>query len=320
MLFTREGLEQSTHETVAAYHASRYPKGEVVADLTCGIGADLIALASRGPAIGFDTDAETARCAAHNLKVHGLAGNVTNCDAMAFDWKFDYAFADPSRRIGSTRSVDPTTFSPSPNDLASRLSKLRFAGMKLSPMLRDDYLADMSEEIEFISFAGECREALAWFGEGTTAGVYARRIESGERLKRADSQTHSSTDVPLEYLFEADPAAIRAHCLGALCEELNAVELGDSNGYLTGSKQFESSWARTYRILEHGSFDEKRVRTILKKMGGGVPIIKSRAPGVDGASLSKHLVSKGTKATTVALYAIGKSTRFLIVENVLQSK
>ena len=56
MLFTAEALEQSTHEAVAKWRASQFPEGALVADLTTGIGGDLIALAKRGPVLGFDLD------------------------------------------------------------------------------------------------------------------------------------------------------------------------------------------------------------------------------------------------------------------------
>ena len=63
MLFDREALEQATHEAIAVYHASRFPAGEIVVDMTVGIGADLIALAARGPVIGFELDhCPTPKC------------------------------------------------------------------------------------------------------------------------------------------------------------------------------------------------------------------------------------------------------------------
>src|SRR5579862_2583969 len=44
MWFGREALEQATHEQVARYHASLFPAGALVHDLTTGLGGDLIAL------------------------------------------------------------------------------------------------------------------------------------------------------------------------------------------------------------------------------------------------------------------------------------
>src|SRR5688500_18840355 len=53
MFFTPLGLEQATDETVAAYKSGRFPAGPR-ADLCCGIGGDLLALAARGAATGVE--------------------------------------------------------------------------------------------------------------------------------------------------------------------------------------------------------------------------------------------------------------------------
>src|SRR5689334_10841955 len=58
MIFEREALEQASHFDLAEYHASFFPYGEVVGDLCSGQGADLFAIAARGPAIGYEIDEE----------------------------------------------------------------------------------------------------------------------------------------------------------------------------------------------------------------------------------------------------------------------
>ena len=68
MFFTRTGLEQATDAVVAQYKARRFPAGEPVADLCCGIGGDLLALAQRGAVTGVDRDPITALLAAANLQ------------------------------------------------------------------------------------------------------------------------------------------------------------------------------------------------------------------------------------------------------------
>jgi hypothetical protein len=73
MFFTRKGLEQATDEQIAAVKAARFPAGQPLADLCCGIGGDLIALArgvgvpppiptrsvSEGRGVGFQPAMET---------------------------------------------------------------------------------------------------------------------------------------------------------------------------------------------------------------------------------------------------------------------
>src|SRR5580698_6638370 len=49
MLFTRAGYEQSSSETIAWHRAARFGGARRIADLCCGIGGDLIALAAAPP-------------------------------------------------------------------------------------------------------------------------------------------------------------------------------------------------------------------------------------------------------------------------------
>ena len=76
MLFTRAGYEQSSSEPIARYRAARFGDARRVADLCCGIGGDLLALASGREALAVDRDEVHARLALHNAAVYGQAENV----------------------------------------------------------------------------------------------------------------------------------------------------------------------------------------------------------------------------------------------------
>ena len=110
MLFDRDGLEMATHERIAAYHASRFEPGELVGDLTVGVGADLVALAKRGPTVGYEISKERRACARHNLLVEGLEAEIWDADCFQPGWNFDAAFADPARRRKGVRQVSPEQF------------------------------------------------------------------------------------------------------------------------------------------------------------------------------------------------------------------
>ena len=56
MLFTRSGYEQSSSEPIARYRAERFGAAHRVADLCCGIGGDLLALAPGREALAVDRD------------------------------------------------------------------------------------------------------------------------------------------------------------------------------------------------------------------------------------------------------------------------
>ncbi len=111
MLFTRAGYEQSSSEPIARYRAARFGGARRVADLCCGIGGDLLALASGREALAVDRDDVHARLALHNAGVYGQAANVRAVVADVRDLRLDgldAVFIDPARRSG------PGTAGPAP--------------------------------------------------------------------------------------------------------------------------------------------------------------------------------------------------------------
>ncbi|MCW5940731.1 MAG: hypothetical protein KIS66_00775 [Fimbriimonadaceae bacterium] len=310
MLFEAEALEQATHETVAAYHASRFPQATLVADLTTGIGGDLMALARRGPALGYDTDPSRAELAAHNA---GLVRptEVRVADALGA-WSFDHAFADPARRTGGRRTLDPSMFAPDPLVLAARMREIRLGGLKLSPLLTDAYLASLGGELEFVSFGWECREALVWLGSGAGVGRCAIKVETGLRLDAAPSSRFA--DEPGAWFYEADPAAIRAHALGSVEQLGDLAQLGESNGYLTGDEPADSPWLRRYRVLETVAADARSVKERLRTYDARTPEVKTRAVKIDAETFRDRIKLAGKRDLALALYPAKGRTRCAILE------
>ncbi len=408
MLFDPEGLEMATHEAVAAYHASLFPPGEFVLDLTAGIGADLIALARRGEALGLEIDKSRAEVARHNLAVHGVKAEVLalpflpegrggrgrgmegfelvetadpvggGCivppsDRERVNYKqnlhppasssktnhleegekplppqrlgrkglgmegfelveaadslpgtsslcrsrdrrsIGFIFADPARRSSGRRFTDPSEFQPNPLEILDAFKDCDLGVIKLSPMLPDDFLESLGPCLEFVSFGGECREALVIFGKQAKPGRFAVQVESGAQLEADDLYLEEAPE-PSAYLYEADPAAIRAHALGNLCEQFNLKALGDSNGYLTGDTEIQSPWLTGFQVLESGRFDAKTLKKRLAELGSATPVLKQRGTKLDLQKLQKQMILKGKRNLESAFYAVGNSVRHSILE------
>ncbi len=311
MLFDRDALEMATHDRISAYHAACFPIDAPVADVGCGIGADLIALGRRCPAVGYELDSERADFARHNLAVHGVRAEIRTGDGVEAA-EADYVFTDPQRRGGGKRFSDFEDFTPRPDRLVERFGDRLKLGIKLSPLLDDASFETLAAgrpfRLEFVSFGRECREALLWLGREVTAGRFAVHVESGEVLEASDLSDW--TEEPLGWVHEADPAAIRAHCLGAF----NCPALGDSNGYLTGDEALHSPWIRSYRVLWHGAADVKRARAALDDLGAVVSTVKSRGVKVDPLELRRSLRGKGARELALIAYPVGKRVRYVLVE------
>lgn len=323
MLFDRDGLEMASHEALAAYHASLFPFGVRVADLTAGIGSDLIALADGREALGFEVDAQRIAYARHNLAVYGREANLEQLDCLSARWDFDYAFADPSRRTRAGRTAEPDDFLPPLVDVAKRMAQLDAGAIKLSPMLTDTVLADLSGSIEFLSFGRECREAVALLGDTYRFQAVEKgprfkaiHIESGEALP-GGPVTVGPVEVPGARLFEMDPAAIRAHAAGVLSRLAGVEPLGDSNGYLTSDSDFPGRWAvwvRSYRVLAFGRADEKAIKAALRSLDARVEAVKVRGVKEDPIAWKKRIGRAGAVPVVLVLYPVGKSLRYAFVE------
>ncbi len=325
MLFDRAGLEMASHEEVAWFHATRFPAGSRVADLTAGIGSDCVALARNGKAIAFEIDAARAELARHNLSIHGLEAVVVERDCLSLEWEFGYAYADPARRAGGARLSNPSQFEPNLDELLRRMRPLSLGIVKLSPMLPDSYLSSLEGPIEFVSHRGDCKEALLSVGkelnypdESSGRSVCARHVESGSALGSRDRPPLRSS-TPNVYLYDADPAAIRANALGTLCEEFGLATLGDSNGYLTGNRLVRSPWLRPYRVLWHGQGDRKATQSTIRQLGGNLVEVKTRGVRERAEAILGSYRRAGDRRLVLAVWPEGRGLRHALLEPNAQS-
>lgn len=165
--------EQCTAWPVALYHASVAGAPDSVLDITCGLGVDLMAVASRAVRVrGGDISPTHVECLCHNLKARGMDGCRIDCtDArsllmgLAPDERFDIVFADPARRSGSgARTYALADCSP---DITELLPLIRACAdrllLKVSPMLDVKMLTSqlpMATHVHAVSLRGECKELL----------------------------------------------------------------------------------------------------------------------------------------------------------------
>ena len=305
MLFDREALEQATHEGVAEYHASCFPAGTSVVDITVGIGADMIALSGFGAATGFELDPMRADYARHNCPNVDIRTEDGLVFALANDCP--YIWADPDRRdIAGKRLNDPSAYEPDPA-LIPRDREL--TGIKLSPLLFDEYLETVGDRIEFVSYRGECREAIAWSGKSVEPGFFCVDAETGLKLPR--HEVEDAVNNAYEVIFDSDPAAVRAHALG----NFGLPQLGDSPGYLTGEEVVSCPWLRAYEVLYKESGDFKRIKEFLRKNNLRVFEVKQRGAGIDPPTIIKQLKTEGDPVSLIA-WRVEKSVRFAVARRV----
>jgi hypothetical protein len=173
MLFTRAGYEQSSSEAIARYRAARLAAAGLtrMADLCCGIGGDLIALAAGAQVLAVDRDETHARLALHNAAVYAEADRVTAVVADVRDVPLagiDAVFIDPARRSGpGTASAADTRrfragFSEPPLDWCAALTEtVPAVCVKAAPGIPGE-LIPPGWEAEFIAEWRDLKEAVLW--------------------------------------------------------------------------------------------------------------------------------------------------------------
>lgn len=299
MFFTPVGLEQSTDAFIAAYKASRFPPGVPVADICCGIGGDLCALAARGPVLGVENDAGVAHLAAMN--VHSVAENaqVVCEDAANFAKKYPPAsipciHVDPDRRPAGFRSTRMEFFSPTLETLTEMLAGRQLSAIKLSPASDPSNVWRERGEMEWISRDGECRQLVAWLPDTENpenaafhtgfhrATVIAPHAPEVRRTLTGTPRRHiPAAHTPGRYIFDVDSAVLAAGLEGTLAAEHGLEAFAPGTVYLTGDDPVMDDAALScFRILEIVPLDRKRLtaavrarawRTVEIKKRGDVP-------------------------------------------------
>ncbi len=317
MYFTREALQQASSETVSGYRMRRFAAAGLrrIADLGCGIGGDALALATVAEVVGVDWDPLRLAMAQENLRVYGrgqrflpLQADLLELSALSVE----ALFADPGRRDEHGRRIFSVyKYRPPLTFLAGWREKVPHQAVKISPGVAYEELP-AEAEAEFISVAGEVREAVLWFGDLKGGAARRATLLPGEHSMTSDMPAEIPIREPLAYLYEPDGAIIRAHLVEQLGRMLNAAKIDPDIAYLTTEQQQATPFARCYAVDDGFPFQLKRLRAYLRERGIGRVTIKKRGSPIDPDELRRRLRLKGEKQCTIFLTRVQGQPRVLI--------
>lgn len=321
MFFTPVGLEQATDEVLASYKADRFPLAAPLADLCCGIGGDLLALARRGPVSGVDRDPVVTLLAEANLDVlclrtSGFQPRILLADAAAISLE-DYAawHVDPDRRPQGRRTTQVELHEPAASILNRLLHSDPHAAMKLAPATDPPRQWALQAELEWISRGGECRQLVAWFGSLARQPGY-RRATVLSASGRAGLRTpwtifgQPSESLPVaprigRYLFDPDPAVLAARLLPVLAERHTLAAVDTQSVYLTGDEPVATEGVACFEVTDVLPFDRRRLNQVFDSRGIGQLEIKKRGVGDTPEQIRRRLRLRGDKAAVLLLTPIG---------------
>jgi hypothetical protein len=312
LYFTREALEQSSSFAVSSYRSERFRGFGRLADLGCSAGGDSFALAGIALTTSLERDPLRMSMARANLLALGLDSRVDLVRAdldHPLPWQARSGtglFFDPARRVAGRRVFSVDEYQPPLRIVSTWLKEFPAVGVKISPGVNIEELASYDAEVEFISLGGELKEAVLWFGPLKNAarratllpGPHSLAAEEGYQDKTSPSL---SLHPPLNYLYEPDPAILRAGLVRQLGLLLSAAQLDPDIAYLTSQDYLGTPFARAWPVESWFPFGLKRLRTYMRERGVGRIVVKKRGSPLDPQTLIRDLRLHGDWERTVFL-------------------
>jgi len=308
MWFTRAGLEQATSESIARYRARRFAGLRVVADLCCGIGGDLIALADRpdpSPILAVDRDPVQLAMALENAGVYAVSGDITplGADVREVDVAdVDGVFIDPARRTERGRFA--TGSSEPPLEWCVGLNeRVPAVGIKAAPGIPLDLIPG-DWGIEMIALGADLKEAVLWSPAMALAKARATVIRDDgvhtlEPLPGGPLPTR--TPEPGDALLDPNPAITRAGLVEDLARSIGAARIDDRIAFLVSGSSQLTPFARVLRVVASELWNEKALRTRLRKLDAGPIDIRRRGLAGDVDAITKRLRTNGDRHFTIAM-------------------
>jgi SAM-dependent methyltransferase len=341
MFFTRAGLEQASSEPIARHRARRYAAASLVADLCCGIGGDLVALASTGPVLAVDRDPLHVAMARANADTYGVASQVSTVTADVREADLagvQAVFIDPARRT-DRRRLRPGDSEPPLGWCLALADRVGQVGIKAAPGLPHASVPP-GWELEFIANGRELKEAVLWSPPLATAIRRATILPAGHTLARpprdrpaglpgaagqflADPRpvpaAPGGEPVPVrppgEFLLDPNPAVTRAGLVQDLALLIGAWKIDDQIAFLSADTPVHTPFARLYRVIDSAPWDQKRLPARLRALDIGAVDIRRRGLAGDIDRLHRQLKLSGSRRATLMMTRVANHPWALICED-----
>lgn len=332
MFFLAQTLEQATDIHVARYKAQRFPAGEPVADLCCGLGGDSIALAERGPITAVDRDEATTLLAEANLRNLVDSGNETSghefhagdVTGFAVDG-FAGWHLDPDRRASGRRTTQLASYAPGLETINRLRSECEQGALKLAPATDVPDSWQEQAELEWIGRDRQCRQQAAWFGGLARSPGLRRatvlRMEPGESANIATIVGQAGIRSPVSeqvgrYVFEPDATVLAAELAGALAQQYGLEALHPAVPYYTGDEAIDDPIVQCFEVTEVLPFDRKRLRKMFRERGVGRLEIKTRGIQERPEQIRRDLKLRGDGSAVLLLARLGKRVTAIVARRV----
>ncbi len=322
LFFTPRALEQATDQWIAAYKAARFPQGQEIADLCCGIGGDLFGLARRGHVTGVDSNPVHALLAEENCRALGLPSyTIQTADATTISLSQYAAWhIDPDRRSEGHRTTRLTNSQPSLAALEQMRQQQADGAVKLAPAaVVPQHWAPLAER-QWIGSGRECRQQVVWFGKlAQYPGQHSAQV-----VHHRDSDSRClvgtpNTSVPVagrvaDFVCEPHAVVLASQLTATLAAECDLLALDAQVAYLTSERPIEDLLLSCFAVLDIFPFDIRKLRTALQARHIGHLEVKKRGVPLDPDTVRKQLQGRGDQSATLLITPHAGSIRAILCQ------
>ena len=271
-------IEQCSSEATGRYKADLL-KGQTFVDLTGGLGVDTYFISQRFQQSDY-VERQTELCvlAKHNfavLKADIKVWNETAEEYLTHCEPKDCIFIDPARRDEHGRkTVSIADCTPDVSALQDvLLQKAERVMVKLSPML--DVSKALQElhhvkEVHVVAVANECKELdlvmeRDYLGEAQFICVNLMTDQQEQRFKQTEeSSCHNMiADSVQQYLYEPNPAVMKAGCFKLLAQRFGVYKLHKNSNLYTSEQLVPDFPGRIFEVEGWAHYNKKVKQTLL---------------------------------------------------------
>lgn len=304
LTFTPDDLRWATPIVVAEWRAKRL-QCNTIADLGCGVGFQMLSFAAYcKKVIAVEKDGRKLEAAKANTAILGfknitfIHGDVLDPAVLAQLPKLDVVFCDPER-LPSEQERSVGSITPDIKKLLATYSKITDKiAIEFPPQIRK---LPFDAEQEYISVGGALNRLTLYFGKLKKAERSAVLLPDGAVLCGKEQEAAKKAKVASPFLYEVDPAVVKAGLLGKLQAETEALLFDSGKGgkltLMTSPHHIVSPfWKSSFHVLSTLPFEENKVKERLKQLGAGKVVLRIPVPVAEYWKVRKIYEGSGTRA------------------------
>jgi SAM-dependent methyltransferase len=282
----KEGLQLSTPEIVAAYIAKRL-KTDIIADLGCGIGGQVIFFAKECKKVyAVERNPEKLEYAKKNCELYGvknvefILGDALEGSTIEKVSDANIIFSDPARPL-SEKERTLSNLEPPITEILRLYSVMTHELAFHAPVQMPPSRIALNCECEYLSLNGQLNRLTLYFGVLKQCERSAVVLPDEVKLRSSDAAGIKTGELG-QYIYEPEPSVVKAELLNELAHAVS--EKGDDIFFykgdakrtlLTSSKPIASPFFKdVYRVIGKSEMDIRRIKELLVSEKAGKVVLR----------------------------------------------